>query len=103
MKHASALKRAAFRRARKLKLTHHRKRYAMRRRDHDRDPVREITRSYNVSHSTISRPYRRDAGISYLGISYSLTKEVPLKWARRQNNLVSALQLLGERERPRRG
>jgi exodeoxyribonuclease V alpha subunit len=30
-----------------------------------------------------------------------LPKEVPLKWARRQNNLASALQLLGERERPR--
>jgi DNA invertase Pin-like site-specific DNA recombinase len=38
---------------RKPKLTEHQKREAIRRRD--REPVREIARSYNVSHSTISR------------------------------------------------
>ncbi len=40
---------------RKPKLTEHQKRETIRRRDHDREPVREIARSYNVSHSTISR------------------------------------------------
>ena len=40
---------------RKPKLTDHQKREAIRRRDIDGEPVREITRSYNVSHSTISR------------------------------------------------
>jgi DNA invertase Pin-like site-specific DNA recombinase len=41
--------------ARKPKLTDHQKREAIRRRDVLGDPVCEITRSYNVSHSTISR------------------------------------------------
>jgi DNA invertase Pin-like site-specific DNA recombinase len=40
---------------RKPKLTEHQKREAIRRRDYDGEPVREIARSYNVSHSTISR------------------------------------------------
>lgn len=40
---------------RKPKLTEHQKREAIRRRDRDGEPVREIARSYNVSHSTISR------------------------------------------------
>lgn len=40
---------------RKSKLTEHQKREAIHRRDHDGEPVREIARSYNVSHSTISR------------------------------------------------
>jgi DNA invertase Pin-like site-specific DNA recombinase len=40
---------------RKPKLTDHQKREAIRRRDVDGEPVREIARSYNVSHSTISR------------------------------------------------
>jgi DNA invertase Pin-like site-specific DNA recombinase len=40
---------------RKPKLTNHQKREAIRRRDIDGEPVREIARSYNVSHSTISR------------------------------------------------
>jgi hypothetical protein len=40
---------------RKPKLTEHQKREAMRRRDRDGEPVREIARSCNVSHSTISR------------------------------------------------
>jgi len=40
---------------RKPKLTDHQRREAIRRRDHDGEPVREIARSYNVSHSTISR------------------------------------------------
>jgi DNA invertase Pin-like site-specific DNA recombinase len=40
---------------RKPKLTEHEKREAIRRRDRDGEPVREIARSYNVSHSTISR------------------------------------------------
>ena len=40
---------------RKPKLTEHQKREAMRRRDLDGETVREIARSYNVSHSTISR------------------------------------------------
>ena len=40
---------------RKPKLTDHQKRAAIRRRDQDGEPVREIARSYNVSHSTISR------------------------------------------------
>jgi DNA invertase Pin-like site-specific DNA recombinase len=40
---------------RKPKLTEHQKREAVRRRDHDGELVREIARSYNVSHSTISR------------------------------------------------
>ena len=38
---------------RKQKLTKHQKREAIRRRAHDGETVREITRSYNVSHSTI--------------------------------------------------
>src|SRR4051812_11779254 len=36
---------------RKPKLTEHQKHEAIRRRDHDGEPVREIARSYNVSHS----------------------------------------------------
>jgi DNA invertase Pin-like site-specific DNA recombinase len=40
---------------RKPKLSEHQKREAIRRRDRDGEPVREIARSYNVSHSTISR------------------------------------------------
>jgi DNA invertase Pin-like site-specific DNA recombinase len=40
---------------RKPKLTEHQKREAIRRRDQDGEPVREIARGYNVSHSTISR------------------------------------------------
>src|SRR6267378_4241214 len=40
---------------RRPKLTEHQKREAIRRRDHQGEPVREIARSYNVSHSTISR------------------------------------------------
>jgi Mor family transcriptional regulator len=36
-------------------LTLHQRREAIRRRDYDGEPVREIARSYNVSHSTISR------------------------------------------------
>ena len=40
---------------RKPKLTDHQKREAIRRRDKLGEPVREIARSYNVSHSTISR------------------------------------------------
>jgi DNA invertase Pin-like site-specific DNA recombinase len=40
---------------RKPKLTEHQKREAIRRRDHGGETVREIARSYNVSHSTISR------------------------------------------------
>jgi DNA invertase Pin-like site-specific DNA recombinase len=39
---------------RKPKLTPHQQREAIRRRDKD-EPLREIARSYNVSHSTISR------------------------------------------------
>jgi DNA invertase Pin-like site-specific DNA recombinase len=40
---------------RKPKLTDHQKREAIRRRDIEGETVREIARSYNVSHSTISR------------------------------------------------
>jgi DNA invertase Pin-like site-specific DNA recombinase len=40
---------------RKPKLTEHQKREAIKRRDRDGEPVREIARRYNVSHSTISR------------------------------------------------
>jgi len=40
---------------RKPKLTEHQRHEAIRRRDHDGEPVREIARSYNVSHSAISR------------------------------------------------
>jgi DNA invertase Pin-like site-specific DNA recombinase len=40
---------------RKPKMTEHQKREAIRRRDRDGEPVREIARTYNVSHSTISR------------------------------------------------
>ena len=40
---------------RKPKLTDHQKREAIRRRDIDGEPLRDIARSYNVSHSTISR------------------------------------------------
>jgi DNA invertase Pin-like site-specific DNA recombinase len=40
---------------RKPKMTEHQKREAIRRRDRDGEPVREIARSYNVSHSAISR------------------------------------------------
>ncbi len=40
---------------RKPKLTEHQKREAIRRRGRDGEPIREIARSYAVSHSTISR------------------------------------------------
>ena len=40
---------------RKPKLTEHQKREAIKRRDRDGEPVREIARMFNVSHSTISR------------------------------------------------
>jgi DNA invertase Pin-like site-specific DNA recombinase len=40
---------------RKPTMTDHQKREAIRRRDRNGEPVREIARSYNVSHSTISR------------------------------------------------
>jgi DNA invertase Pin-like site-specific DNA recombinase len=40
---------------RKPKLTEHKKREAIHRRDVDGETVREIARSYNVTHSTISR------------------------------------------------
>jgi DNA invertase Pin-like site-specific DNA recombinase len=40
---------------RKPKLTDHQKREAICRRDQDGETVRDIARSYNVSHSTISR------------------------------------------------
>jgi helix-turn-helix resolvase-like protein len=40
---------------RKPKLTEHQRREAIRRRDRDGEPIREIARTYNVSHSTISR------------------------------------------------
>jgi DNA invertase Pin-like site-specific DNA recombinase len=40
---------------RKPKLTEHQNSQAIRRRDRDGEPMREIARSYNVSHSTISR------------------------------------------------
>jgi DNA invertase Pin-like site-specific DNA recombinase len=40
---------------RRPKLTEHQKREAIRRRDKLGESVREIARSYNVSHSTISR------------------------------------------------
>jgi IS30 family transposase len=43
------------RQARILKLSDHQKREAIRRRDSGGEPVREIARSYNVSHSTITR------------------------------------------------
>jgi DNA invertase Pin-like site-specific DNA recombinase len=39
----------------KPKLTDYQKREAIRRRDRDGESVRDIARSYNVSHSTISR------------------------------------------------
>jgi IS30 family transposase len=45
---------------RKPKLTDHQKREAIRRRDIDGETVREIARSYDVSHSTISRLPARD-------------------------------------------
>ena len=40
---------------RKPKLTDHQKREAIRRRDRDGEPIRDIARSYNVHNSTISR------------------------------------------------
>ena len=40
---------------RKPKLTAHQTREAIKRRDEGEEPLREITRTYNVSHSTISR------------------------------------------------
>jgi DNA invertase Pin-like site-specific DNA recombinase len=40
---------------RKPKLTDHQKREAIKRRDHGEDTLAEIGKSYNVSHSTISR------------------------------------------------
>ncbi|MGH7097385.1 MAG: helix-turn-helix domain-containing protein [Stellaceae bacterium] len=36
-------------------MTEHQRREAIKRRDIDGEPVREIARSFNVSHSTISR------------------------------------------------
>ena len=41
--------------SRKPKLTPHQMKKAVRRRDRGEEPLREIARSYNVSHSTISR------------------------------------------------
>jgi len=46
---------------RKLKLTAHQQREALKRRDRG-EPVREIARSYNVSHSTILRLTARGKG-----------------------------------------
>jgi DNA invertase Pin-like site-specific DNA recombinase len=40
---------------RKPKLTEHQTREAIRRRNRDGESVREIARSYNINHSTISR------------------------------------------------
>jgi DNA invertase Pin-like site-specific DNA recombinase len=40
---------------RKPKLTQHQQREAIKRRDTKGEPVREIARTFNVSHSTISR------------------------------------------------
>jgi DNA invertase Pin-like site-specific DNA recombinase len=40
---------------RKPKLTPHQQREAIKRRDREGEPVREIALTYNVSHSTISR------------------------------------------------
>ena len=40
---------------RKPKLTLHQMREAITRRDRGEEPLREIARSYNISHSTISR------------------------------------------------
>ena len=40
---------------RRPKLTPHQQREAIRRRDHDGEPIRDIARSYNVHNSTISR------------------------------------------------
>jgi len=40
---------------RKPKLTEHQRREALRRRDHGDETLADIARSYNVSHSTISR------------------------------------------------
>jgi DNA invertase Pin-like site-specific DNA recombinase len=40
---------------RKPKLTAHQRREAIKRRDRDGEPVREIARIFNVHHSTISR------------------------------------------------
>ncbi|MGH7099374.1 MAG: helix-turn-helix domain-containing protein [Stellaceae bacterium] len=48
---------------RKPKLTEHQKREAIRRRDIAGEPVREIARGYNVSHSTISRLTIRLCGL----------------------------------------
>jgi DNA invertase Pin-like site-specific DNA recombinase len=56
---------------RKPKLTEHQKREAIRRRDRDGEPVREIARSYNVSHSTISRLSRRGSAPARVGLSDS--------------------------------
>jgi IS30 family transposase len=52
---APALRRVASSSARNPKLTELRKREAIRRRDRDEEPVREIARSYNVPHRTISK------------------------------------------------
>jgi len=54
-KDGSAPKARGVKLGRKPKLTEHQKREAIRRGDHDDEPMREIARSYNVSHSTISR------------------------------------------------
>ncbi|MBV8457240.1 MAG: helix-turn-helix domain-containing protein, partial [Acetobacteraceae bacterium] len=40
---------------RKPKLTEHQKREAIKRRDNGKETLADIARSYNVSHSTISR------------------------------------------------
>jgi DNA invertase Pin-like site-specific DNA recombinase len=54
-KAASGPKSRGVKLGRKPKLTDHQKRAAIRRRDIDGETVRAIARSYNVSHSTISR------------------------------------------------
>ena len=46
----------------KFKLTPHQQREAIKRRDTKGEPVREIARTYNVSHSTISRRYTMEPG-----------------------------------------
>jgi IS30 family transposase len=59
----------------KFKLTAHQQREAIKRRDTKGEPVREIARTYNVSHSTISRlQHERHHPASYRPREGSLLK-----------------------------
>ena len=60
---------------RKPKLTPHQQREAIRRRDAKGEPVREIARTFNVSHSTISTGLDPETGVQVWPCRTSLRGE----------------------------